>query len=122
MIEATQATNEFNFDDSALSRAKETVADLEKRLEVMARKAEMEGRYADDGRAGDRRAGPRRRQGDRRRVRRRRAKGSAAQDRGQEPLIDPIRRRPGPAGRRPRRPDARPAPTPGGPVGRSASR
>ena len=37
MIEATQGKNEFNFDDSALSRAKQTVADLEKRLEVKAR-------------------------------------------------------------------------------------
>jgi len=48
-IEATQATNEFNFDDSALARAKSSVADLETRLEVMARKAEYEGRYADGG-------------------------------------------------------------------------
>ena len=48
-IEATQATNEFQLDGSALSRAKETVSDLEKRLEVMARKAEMEGRYAETG-------------------------------------------------------------------------
>ena len=36
-IQATQASNEFQLDDSALSRAKETVSDLEKRLEVMAR-------------------------------------------------------------------------------------
>jgi chromosome segregation ATPase len=48
-IEATQAANEFQIDGSALSRAKETVADLEKKLEVMARKAEMEGRYAEAG-------------------------------------------------------------------------
>lgn len=48
-MEATQAKNEFTFDDSALSRAKSTVADLEKRLAVKARVAEMEGRYpADD--------------------------------------------------------------------------
>jgi len=47
-IEATQAGNEFSFDDSALSRAKETVADLEKRLEVKTRVAEMEGRYPAD--------------------------------------------------------------------------
>jgi len=45
-IEATQGKNEFNFDDSALARAKETVAELEKRLEVKARVAEMEGRYS----------------------------------------------------------------------------
>jgi chromosome segregation ATPase len=47
-IEATQAGNEFSFDDSALSRAKQTVADLEKRLEVKTRVAEMEGRYPAD--------------------------------------------------------------------------
>jgi chromosome segregation ATPase len=45
-IEATQAKNEFTFDDSALARAKQTVSDLEKKLEVLARKAQMEGRYA----------------------------------------------------------------------------
>jgi len=43
-IEATQDRNEFSFDDSALSRAKETVSELEKRLAVKARVAEMEGR------------------------------------------------------------------------------
>ncbi len=49
-IEATQAANEFqHLDGSALSRAKETVSDLEKRLEVMARSAEYEGRYAETG-------------------------------------------------------------------------
>jgi chromosome segregation ATPase len=48
-IEATKAANEFQLDDSALSRAKETVTDLEKRLEVMAAKAEMEGRYVETG-------------------------------------------------------------------------
>jgi len=49
MIEATQGKNEFSFDDSALSRAKQTVADLEKRLEVKARVAEMEGRFSETG-------------------------------------------------------------------------
>lgn len=48
-IEATQASNEFQFDGNALSHAREAVADLEKRLEVMARTAEMEGRYAETG-------------------------------------------------------------------------
>jgi predicted nucleic acid-binding Zn-ribbon protein len=49
-IEATQTSNEFDFDDrGALSRAKASVADLEKRLEIMARKAEYEGRYVDAG-------------------------------------------------------------------------
>jgi len=48
-IEASRTQNEFDFDDSALARAKASVADLEKRLEIMARKAEYEGRYADVG-------------------------------------------------------------------------
>jgi chromosome segregation ATPase len=48
-IEATQTANDFQIDGSALARAKETVSDLDKRLEVMARKAEMEGRYAETG-------------------------------------------------------------------------
>jgi len=48
-IQATEASNEFQFDGSALSRAKETVSDLEKRLEVMAKKASMYGHYADTG-------------------------------------------------------------------------
>jgi predicted nucleic acid-binding Zn-ribbon protein len=47
MIEATQSKNEFNFDGSALSRAKQTISDLEGRLDVMARRAEIEGRYGD---------------------------------------------------------------------------
>ena len=45
-IEATQDRNEFNFDDSALSRAKQTVSDLERRLEVKARVAEMDGHFS----------------------------------------------------------------------------
>jgi len=49
MIETTQSSREFNFDDSALARAKASVADLEKRLDVMARVAEMEGKYSDSG-------------------------------------------------------------------------
>jgi chromosome segregation ATPase len=49
MIEATKATNEFDFDDSALARAKSSVADLERRLEVMERKSEMESRFAETG-------------------------------------------------------------------------
>lgn len=49
-IEATQAANDFqHLDDSALSRARETVSDLEKRLDVMERKAEMEARYVESG-------------------------------------------------------------------------
>jgi hypothetical protein len=49
LIEATRTTNEFDFDDSALARAKQSVSDLEKRLDVLARKTEMEGRFADAG-------------------------------------------------------------------------
>ncbi len=49
-IEATQAANEFqHIDGSALSRARETVSDLEKRLQIMERKASMEARYVDSG-------------------------------------------------------------------------
>jgi chromosome segregation ATPase len=48
-IEATQTANEFQFDGSALSRAKETVSDLENRLKVLARQVELEGRYAGTG-------------------------------------------------------------------------
>lgn len=48
-IEATRASNEFDFDDSALARAKQSVEELDNRLEVLARKAEYEGRYADVG-------------------------------------------------------------------------
>ncbi len=49
MIETTKESNEFNFDDSALARAKSSVTDLEKRLDVMARTAEMEGKFSDTG-------------------------------------------------------------------------
>jgi len=47
LIEATQSKNDFTFDNSALSRAKKTVTELEESLEVMARQAEIEGRYGD---------------------------------------------------------------------------
>jgi chromosome segregation ATPase len=48
VLEATQTKNEFNFDDgSTLSRAKKTIADLEKRLNVMSHRAEIDGRYGD---------------------------------------------------------------------------
>jgi septal ring factor EnvC (AmiA/AmiB activator) len=49
MIQTTKESNEFNFDDSALARAKASVTDLEKRLDVMARTAEMEGKFSDTG-------------------------------------------------------------------------
>jgi DNA repair exonuclease SbcCD ATPase subunit len=45
-IEATEDKNEFHFNDSALARAKQTVADLERRLEVKTRVAEMEGHFS----------------------------------------------------------------------------
>jgi hypothetical protein len=47
MIETTQSKNDFNFDNSALSRAKQIVSELEESLDVMERKAEIEGRYGD---------------------------------------------------------------------------
>jgi len=46
MIQSTKESNDFNFDDGALSRAKASIADLEKRLNVMARTAELEGQFA----------------------------------------------------------------------------
>ena len=46
-IEATQTSNDFTFDDSALSRVKQTVSELDKKVEVLARIAEQEGRYAE---------------------------------------------------------------------------
>jgi chromosome segregation ATPase len=46
MIQATKDTNEFNFDDSALARAKSSIADLDKQLNIMARTAELEGKYS----------------------------------------------------------------------------
>jgi chromosome segregation ATPase len=46
-LEAAQSKNEFNFDGSALARAKQTVSELEARLDVMARKAEIDDRYGD---------------------------------------------------------------------------
>jgi len=48
VLEATQTKNEFNFDDgSTLSRAKQTISDLEKRLNIMSHRAEIDGRYGD---------------------------------------------------------------------------
>ncbi len=49
MIETTQASRDFNFDDGALARAKQSVSELEKRLDVMARVAQLEGKYSDSG-------------------------------------------------------------------------
>jgi chromosome segregation ATPase len=51
LIEASQSQNEFNFDSSALARAKEAVSSLEERLDVMQHKAEIDDKYGDiDGR------------------------------------------------------------------------
>jgi len=47
LIEAEQTKNDFHFDNTALSQAKKTVSDLEERLDVMARRAQIEGRYGD---------------------------------------------------------------------------
>jgi chromosome segregation ATPase len=47
-IEANNAKNDFHFDGSALANAKLTVAELEEKLEVLAKKSAMEGRYFDE--------------------------------------------------------------------------
>jgi len=47
VLEAAQTKNEFNFDGSTLSQAKKTIADLEKRLNVMSHRAAIDGRYGD---------------------------------------------------------------------------
>jgi predicted nucleic acid-binding Zn-ribbon protein len=47
VLEAAQTKNDFNFDGSALSHAKKTIADLEKRLNVKAHLAAIDGRYGD---------------------------------------------------------------------------
>jgi predicted nucleic acid-binding Zn-ribbon protein len=47
VLEAAQTKNEFNFDGSTLSHAKKTIADLEKRLNVMSHRAAIDGRYGD---------------------------------------------------------------------------
>lgn len=46
-IQATQAANEYSFDSTALSKAKQSISDLEKRLSEMAKVAEYEGRLVD---------------------------------------------------------------------------
>lgn len=48
-IKAEQASDEFTFDTTPLSLAKKTIAELDKQLEVMARKAELQGRYIEQG-------------------------------------------------------------------------
>lgn len=48
-IEAAEDKNDYHFDDSALAQAKKTVADIERRLEVKTRVAEMQGNFVDGG-------------------------------------------------------------------------
>jgi chromosome segregation ATPase len=47
VLEAAQSKNDFNFDGSALARAKQTISDLEKRLSVMEHRSQIDGRYGD---------------------------------------------------------------------------
>ena len=49
MIETTRSDRDFHFDDSALARAKQSVAELEQRLDVMTTQAEIEGKYSETG-------------------------------------------------------------------------
>lgn len=51
-IEASNAKSKYHFDGSALARAKQTVADLDRRLNVISRVSEVEGRMAEDGTLG----------------------------------------------------------------------
>ena len=44
---ASQSKSEFNFDSSALARAKEAVANLEERLDIMAHRVEIDDKYGD---------------------------------------------------------------------------
>lgn len=48
-IEASNARNQYHFDGSALANAKKTVSELDERLNVVSRIAEMEGRLTEDG-------------------------------------------------------------------------
>ncbi|RUL82169.1 coiled-coil domain-containing protein [Tautonia sociabilis] len=48
-LRAEQASNEFTFDTTPLSQAKKTIEELDRELDVLARKAELEGRYIEQG-------------------------------------------------------------------------
>jgi chromosome segregation ATPase len=48
-LKATRAQSEFSFDDSAVGKAKESVTELESRLEQMARLDELKDKYAERG-------------------------------------------------------------------------
>jgi chromosome segregation ATPase len=47
ILQASQARSDFNFDGSALARAKEAVSNLEERLDVMATRADLDAKYGD---------------------------------------------------------------------------
>lgn len=46
-IEATQARNDYHFDETPLAEVKKTISELERRVNVKARAAEIEGRFAE---------------------------------------------------------------------------
>ncbi len=48
-IRASRATNDFTFDDTAVGKAKQTVSELETKLEEMVKIDDYKGRYADRG-------------------------------------------------------------------------
>ncbi|MBX6314307.1 MAG: hypothetical protein IRY99_15550 [Isosphaeraceae bacterium] len=48
-VEANQAASEIGIDDSALAQVKQTVAELEERVEVMRRVADQNARFSDSG-------------------------------------------------------------------------
>ena len=47
LLEASRSQSEFNFDSSALARAREAVTGLEERLDVMSHKADIDEKYGD---------------------------------------------------------------------------
>ncbi|MBI1321736.1 hypothetical protein GC170_00910 [bacterium] len=51
-IEASNARSKYHFDGSALARAKQSVSELDRRLNVITRVSEVEGRMAEDGTLG----------------------------------------------------------------------
>lgn len=51
-IEASNARSKYHFDGSALARAKQSVSELDRRLNVISRVSEVEGRMAEDGTLG----------------------------------------------------------------------
>jgi chromosome segregation ATPase len=53
-IEASNARSKYHFDGSALARARQSVSELDRRLSVISRVSEVEGRMAEDGVLGPR--------------------------------------------------------------------